>query len=141
MPADISKIRFDRNSLGEVTAVREVLQRADEKVLNRLVGKVSKACNNDQAISNDIRSKLQHFKFYKRLVEREAEAIARRKDKVDKNEISGIKAESSNDISIISKPEEVMHLLQEDVDEYSSDNDFGFEIYDVAEEDLKALCK
>jgi hypothetical protein len=70
VPQEFSKIRFDRSSSGEVGVVREVLQRADEKVLNRLVAKVSKACLADNAGQNDIRPKLQHYKFYKRLVER-----------------------------------------------------------------------
>lgn len=141
VPTEFSKIRFDRSSPGEVSGVREALQRADEKVLNRLVTKVSKACLSDQGISNDIRPRLQHFKFYKRLVEREAEANARRKDKSERNEISGIRAESSNDISIISKPEEVYDILQDDVDEYEGDRDLGYEIYEFPEEDLKGACK
>ena len=53
--------------------------------------------------------KLCNMKFYKRLVEREVMANVRHKDK---NDISGIR-ESSHDSSLISRPEEVMGMLEE----------------------------
>jgi len=84
---------------------------------------------------------LQKLKFYRKLVDKEAEANANRRARRDPNDISNIKNGPDNDISVISKPEEVLDLLQEDIDEYDDDRDLGYQCCECLEEDLKSMCK
>lgn len=81
--------------------------------------------------------KLCNMKFYKRLVEREVMANVRQKEK---NDISGIR-ESSHDSSLISRPEEVMGMLEDEVDEYESERDLGYEVYRFPSDRLSEACK
>ncbi len=81
--------------------------------------------------------KLCNMKFYKRLVEREVVANVRHKEK---NDISGIR-ESSHDSSLISRPEEVIGMLEDEVDEYQSDRDLGYEVYQFESDRLNEACK
>lgn len=140
MPADISKVKFDKTNPAEVSSVREVLQRADDRILNRLAAKMYKACSTDDSRKDD-NGRLQKLKFYRHLVDKEAEANANRRARRNPNDISNIRGGTDNDVSVISKPEEVMDILQEDVDEYESNSDPGYQSCECPEEDIKALCK
>lgn len=124
-----------------MTEVREVLQKTDDRILNRLVHKVYKASKLEDTTSRDTHNRLQGMKFYRRLVSKEAEKSRMTRHKRQQNDISQIKSEQANDLSIISRPEEVLDIFVNEVDEYEGERDIGYDIYEFPEQDLKAACK
>lgn len=104
VPQEISKIKFDKANAQEVSDVRETLQRADDRILNRLVSKMCKACNQDDIKQKESNGRLHKMKFYRNLIDKEVEANTNRRNRRDPNDISQIKPAADNDTSVISKP-------------------------------------
>lgn len=127
VPAEISKVKFDKTNSAEVSAVREALQHADDRILNRLVEKMCKACTTEEPKQKEANCRLQKLKFYRKLLDKEAEANANRHNHRDPNDISNIRNGQDNDVSVISKPEEVLDILQDDIDEYDGPQDAGYQ--------------
>lgn len=46
-----------------------------------------------------------------------------------------------NDDSIISRPEEAILILEEEVDEYDDENDMGYLLYDMSNQDFQATAE
>lgn len=81
-----------------------MLQRADDRILSRLVARMCKACSTDEPKQKEANGRLEKLKFYRRLVDKEAEVNANRRARRDPNDISNIRNGIDNDNSVISKP-------------------------------------
>lgn len=57
------------------------------------------------------------------------QALKHRANRIKNGELSVIEGEACNDDSIISRPEEAILILEEDIDEYDDENDLGYEVY------------